>query len=74
MPRLAGLDALGVIHYVMIRDIEHSKIFSNNKDRIDMMDRLNDLLPATNTIFYAWAFLSNMPIFCPDRGMQGFLA
>jgi hypothetical protein len=32
--------------------------FSNNKDRIDMTDRLADRLPATNTIGYAWAFLS----------------
>ena len=59
MPRLARLDAPGVIHHVMIRGIERRKIFRNNKDRDDMMDRLADLLPATNTSCYAWAFLSN---------------
>ena len=48
MPRLARLDAPGVIHHVMIRGIERRKIFRNNKDRNDMMDRLADLLPATN--------------------------
>ena len=73
MPRLARLDAPGVIHHVMIRGIERRKIFRNNKDRNDMMDRLADLLPATNTICYAWAFLSNMPIFFSDRGVQGSL-
>ena len=74
MPRLARLDAPGVIHHVMIRGIERRKIFHNNKDRDDMMDRLADLLPATNTSCYAWAFLSNtMPIFCSDRGVEGSL-
>jgi len=33
MPRLARLDAPGVIHHVMIRGIERRKIFRNNKDR-----------------------------------------
>ncbi len=73
MPRLARLDAPGVIHHVMIRGIERRKIFRNDKDRNDMMDRLADLLPATNTICYAWAFLSTHAIFCSDRGVQGFL-
>jgi len=73
MPRLARLDAPGVIHHVMIRGIERRKIFRNNKDRNDMMDRLADLLPATNTICYTWAFLSDHAIFCSDRGVQGSL-
>jgi len=50
MPRLARLDAPGVIHHVMIRGIERMTIFRANKDRNDLMDRLADLLPATNTI------------------------
>ena len=54
MPRLARLDAPGVIHHVIIRGIERRKIFRNNKDRNDMMDRLSDLLPATNTICYKY--------------------
>ncbi len=57
MPRLARLDAPGVIHHVMIRGIERRKIFRNNKDRNDMMDRLTDLLPATNTI--CWGTSTN---------------
>ena len=57
MPRLARLDAPGVIQHVIIRGTERSKIFRDNKDRDVMMDRLADLLPATNTICYAWAFL-----------------
>ncbi len=54
MPRLARLDAPGVIHHVIIRGIERRKIFRDNKDRDDMIDRLADLLPATNTACYGY--------------------
>ena len=46
MLRLARLDAPGVIHHVIIRGIERGKIFRDNEDRDDMIDRLADLLPA----------------------------
>jgi len=71
MPRLARLDAPGVIHHVIIRGIERRKIFRDNKDRNDMLDRLSDLLPATNTFCYAWAFLSNHSHFLFRSGDQG---
>ena len=58
MPRLGRLDAPGLIHHVIIRGIECGKIFRDNKNRDDMTHRL-DLLPATKTACYAWAFLSN---------------
>jgi REP-associated tyrosine transposase len=59
MPRLARLDAPGVLHHIMIRGIERRKIFRNNKDREDLLDRLSNLLPETETLCYAWAFLPN---------------
>ncbi len=71
MPRLARLDAPGVIHHVIIRGIERSKIFRDNKDRDDIIDRLADLLPATNTACYAWAFLSNHAHFLFRSGDGG---
>jgi hypothetical protein len=40
MPRLARIDAPGVLHHFMIRGIEHRKIFLNNKDREDFLERL----------------------------------
>jgi len=40
MPRTARLDAPGVLHHVMIRGIEGNKIFRNNKDRDDFIERL----------------------------------
>ena len=71
MPRLARLDAPGVIHHVIIRGIERRKIFRDNKDRNDMIDRLTDLLPATKTSCYAWAFLPNNAHFLFRSGGRG---
>ena len=59
MPRTSRLDAPGVLHHVMIRGIERRKIFRNNKDREDFIERLENLCPKTQTNCYAWAFLSN---------------
>ena len=57
MPRLARLDAPGVFHHIMIRGIERRKIFRNDKDREDFLDRLSNLLPETETACYAWALM-----------------
>jgi len=59
MPRLARLDSPGVLHHIIIRGIERKKIFRDDKDRDNLLERLNNLLPATNTACYAWAFLGN---------------
>ena len=59
MPRLARLDAPGVLHHVIIRGIERRDIFQDNKDRDNLLSRLGDLLPETGTSCYAWALLSN---------------
>lgn len=59
MPRTARLDAPGLLHHVMIRGIEGRKIFRNNKDRKDFIERLEKLCPEMNITCYAWAFMSN---------------
>lgn len=71
MPRLARLDAPGILHHVIIRGIERRKIFKDNKDRDNLLDRLGDLLPATNTVCYAWAMLSNHAHFLLRSGDAG---
>ena len=59
MPRIARLDAPGVLHHVMIRGIEGRKIFRNNKDRKDFIERLAKLCPEMEINCYACAFMSN---------------
>ena len=41
MPRLARLDAPGVLHHIMGRGIERNKIFIGDKDREDFIARLS---------------------------------
>ena len=59
MPRTARLDAPGVLHHVMIRGIERRNIFRNNKDREDLIARLEILCPNTHTKCYAWTMVPN---------------
>ncbi|RJP58939.1 MAG: transposase, partial [Deltaproteobacteria bacterium] len=44
MPRIARLDTPGLLHHVMIRGIERRKIFTDDKDRENFIDRLDVLL------------------------------
>ena len=59
MPRSARLDAPDVLNHVIIRGIERREIFRDNKDKDNFLDRLEALLPETQTTCYAWALLSN---------------
>ncbi|MDY6857168.1 MAG: transposase [Thermodesulfobacteriota bacterium] len=70
MPRTARLDAPGVLHHVIIRRRERRKIFRNNKDREDFVERLERLCPQTQTSCYAWAFLSNHAHFLFRTGTE----
>jgi putative transposase len=70
MPRTARLDAPGVLHHVMIRGIERRKIFRNDKDREDLIERLGILCPGTQTHCYAWTFMSNHAHFLFRTGTE----
>ena len=59
MPRTARLDTPGLLHHVMVRGIERRKIFRDNKDRDNFVERLCVLIPETKTCCYAWTFMSN---------------
>jgi hypothetical protein len=56
---------------MMIRGIERRKIFRDDDDRQDMLDRLATLLPETGTVCYAWAFLDNHAHFLFRSGPRG---
>ncbi len=71
MPRLARLDAPGILHHIMIRGIERKKIFRNNKDRDDFIERLSIILPETKTSCYAWTLMSNHAHFLFRSGKTG---
>lgn len=70
MPRQARLDAPGILHHIIIRGIERRKIFLNNTDYEDFLDRLAKLLPETQTACYAWALMPNHGHFLFCTGKQ----
>ena len=74
MPRVARLDTPGLLHHVMIRGIERRKIFNDDNDRENFLNRLSILLPETKTQCYAWAFLSNHAHFLFRSGPKGIAA
>ena len=55
----------------MIRGIERRKIFNDDKDRENLIERLSILLPETKTQCYAWSFLSNHAHFLFRSGPHG---
>jgi putative transposase len=59
MPRLARLDAPGVLDHVMGRGIERNNIFFNNKDRDDFLNRLSLLVEKDAIEVYAWTLMPN---------------
>ena len=71
MPRLARLDAPGVLHHVIIRGIERRKIFRDDFDRENFLNRLSILVPETQTICYAWVFMPNHAHFLLRSGAAG---
>ena len=59
MPRSARLDAPGVLHHVMGRGIEKRKIFLDDQDRVDFINRLGKLVKEDSMDIYAWSILPN---------------
>ena len=43
----------------MIRGIERRKVFRDNKDRENFLERLANLLPETQTACYGWVLIAN---------------
>jgi putative transposase len=59
MPRQTRIDTPGALHHIMVRGIERRKIFKDNKDKDNFVDRLGDTLKGTSTFCYAWSLLPN---------------
>jgi REP element-mobilizing transposase RayT len=71
MPRLARIDAPGVLHHVIIRGIERKKIFKDKADQDNFIDRLSRLVPETQTCCYAWVLMTNHAHFLFRSGPGG---
>ena len=59
MPRKARIDAPGALHHIIVRGINRRKIFFDDLDRDDFLDRLGGILSDSKTPCFAWAFMGN---------------
>ena len=59
MPRKARIDAPGALHHVIARGIERRKIFRDDEDRHDFIERLGRIVDQTGTACLAWALIPN---------------
>ena len=53
------MDATGAAQHVMVRGIEGRRIFCDEADREDFVERLDRLAPELGFLCYAWALLPN---------------
>ena len=59
MPRQARIDAPGALHHIICRGIERRKLFLNDDDRDDFVDRISRIVSESETLCYAWALIPN---------------
>ncbi len=59
MPRKARIDAPGALHHIIVRGIERRRIFSDDQDRDNFIERLGDIVTETETYCFAWALIPN---------------
>ena len=59
MPRQARTDAPGALHHLIVRGVERKRIFRDDRDRDDFLNRLGNIFLETATPRYAWALLPN---------------
>jgi REP element-mobilizing transposase RayT len=59
MPRKARIDAPGALHHIIVRGIERRRIFSDNEDLDNFIERLGDIVSETQTFCIAWALIPN---------------
>ena len=59
MPRQARIDAPGALHHIICRGIERRKIFNDDADRDNFLERLGIIFKETSTPCYGWALIPN---------------
>ncbi len=59
MPRQSRIDAYGALHHVIVRGNARRKIFFDDEDREQFLERLGAILKETGTACFAWALIPN---------------
>jgi hypothetical protein len=53
------LDAPGALNHIVVRGIERRKIFRDDSDRDDFLERVSAILVESRTACYVWALMPN---------------
>ena len=59
MPRKSRIDAPGALQHIICRGIERQRIFQDDQDRENFLQRLSAIVTDTRTACYAWALIPN---------------
>jgi putative transposase len=59
MPRKARIDAPGALQHVIGRGIARGKVFADDDDRENFLERLGSIVTESSTQCYAWALIPN---------------
>ena len=74
MPRKGRIDYPGALHHVIIRGINRTRIFDDDKDREEFISRLEAGLTKTGLLCYAWALIPNHAHFLLRTGANPLTA
>ena len=67
MPRMSRLDTPGLLHHIIIRGIQRRKIFNDDKDRENFIERLSILLPKTKAMLRVVIYDESRPFSVSKR-------
>jgi putative transposase len=59
MPRKSRIDTAAALHHIMVRGIERRKVFRDDTDQDEFLERLGMVLRETKTTCFAWALIPN---------------
>jgi putative transposase len=71
MPRQARLDIPGALHHIMMRGINKSTIFEDDRDRGQFLNRFGANVTDAGASVYAWVLMSNHAHVLFKSGSQG---
>jgi putative transposase len=74
MPRKARLDTPGALHHIMVRGINRSDIFEDDRDRSRFLARLGQNVIETQSPLYAWVLMDTHVHLLVRSGQQGISA
>ncbi len=74
MPRQPRLDIPGALHHIMLRGINKSSIFNDDRDRAAFLDKIGQILGEEQDRIFAWVLMRNHVHILFNSGKLGISA